>query len=176
MAGAVGRDAGGGREGEHVNEVRFVVRELSRPRAELPSFRFRPLPARGRNPGAWNVRRQREAWAQLERAGALQPRAEPLRAVAHKVDPIAFIDRAARQRSELLDWFGRRAVTLLIGGADYEELMNAPPGTRDAQFAFEILKRGGALGMRVHVIPWMSGMVVLPWDPNPENEGGQHGR
>jgi hypothetical protein len=75
-----------------------------------------------------------------------------------------FIDRLFEQMRNLRDAFDREPSRLLIGADDYAELMQE--ATRE-YFSFDAeYMRGGrhpkVCGLRVEVIPWMRGVLVMP--------------
>lgn len=75
-----------------------------------------------------------------------------------------FMDRLFEQMRNLQDGFDREPDHLLIGADDYAELMQE--ATRE-YFHFDAeYMRGGrypkVCGLRVEVIPWMRGVLVMP--------------
>lgn len=74
-----------------------------------------------------------------------------------------FMTRLWRQRRELVESFRREPTTLLIGGEDYQELMDSPQFKTaisfQARFNYE---RHEIYGLTVKVIPWMRGILVMP--------------
>jgi hypothetical protein len=76
-----------------------------------------------------------------------------------------FMERLFEQRCNLRDAFNREPTRLLIGADDYAELMQE--ATRE-YFHFDAeYMRGGerypkVCGLRVEVIPWMRGVLVMP--------------
>jgi hypothetical protein len=75
-----------------------------------------------------------------------------------------FMDRLYKQKRHLFDRFNcREPQTLLIGGEDYEELMDSPEIRQAITFSASYYHgREGICGLTVKVIPWMRGMVVMP--------------
>lgn len=75
-----------------------------------------------------------------------------------------FMDRLFKQKRYLYDRFNcRDPQTLLVGGEDYEQLMDSPEIRQAFQFsAFYMHGRDGICGLNVQVVPWMRGMVVMP--------------
>lgn len=77
-----------------------------------------------------------------------------------------FMDRLFEQRRNLLNGFDREPTRLLIGADDYAELMQE--ATREHfHFDAEYMRGNGdrypkVCGLRVEVIPWMRGVLVMP--------------
>jgi hypothetical protein len=79
------------------------------------------------------------------------------------IDEKEFMARLWKQRRHLFDRFHREPKTLLIGAEDYEEMMDSP--TIRQALRFEAEYNYGAhevYGLKVMVIPWMRGAVVMP--------------
>ena len=74
----------------------------------------------------------------------------------------AFIDRLFNQRKDIEFHFNMKPNTLLIGAEDYAELMNEPMAEQMFSFNSEYGFGREVFGMKVHVIPWMRGCLVLP--------------
>jgi hypothetical protein len=72
-----------------------------------------------------------------------------------------FAENLLRQRHDLSDFFGREGRQLLIGGEDFEALMNSPEVTRDFTFYVALARDRRVFNLSVRVIPWMKGMVVV---------------
>lgn len=84
------------------------------------------------------------------------------------IDADRFMDRIAKQRASVFELLNCRPKELLIGAQDYAELMHEA----DTHFPFSfsasyvVGERGVAqiMGLKVRVIPWMRGVLVLPSD------------
>jgi hypothetical protein len=79
-----------------------------------------------------------------------------------RLDGEGFMARLYAQKRELFDQFGYDASTLLIGSEEYEQLMGSPEVYQLMRFTAPYELRGQVFGLNVRVVPWMSGMVVLP--------------
>ncbi len=134
---------------EFIRHESRIAREL-----QPDSYHFRP---RGRLSAA-----QRAAWWFLQRTGALENSfLERVTFTKHVVDPPKFIERVFAQKKDLLENFDREGQRLLVGSEDYSQIMDeAEPGwfTFDAEVGFG--RR--ILGLKVEVIPWMRGIVLMP--------------
>lgn len=74
-----------------------------------------------------------------------------------------FMARLWKQKRALFDQFRREPATLWIGGEDYRELMSSPHIQQAFSFSASFnYGRDEVYGLRVKVIPWMRGMVVMP--------------
>jgi hypothetical protein len=85
------------------------------------------------------------------------------------IDADDFMEQIFKQRSELARQFYKDGQRLLIGADTFDELMGSKQMIRlrdslvfDARF--NVVNANGAqiMGLKVEIIPWMSGMVVLP--------------
>ena len=137
--------------------VQFVAKErFMEMAAMLDAFKFVP---KGRL--QWL---QRLAWRFLSRQGAVEQAYEPKVTVTrHLIDDNDFIRRLSKQQTALLQEFNREGQRLLIGPEDYAELM----GSLEVQwhhftFPAEVCRGDTILGLKVEVIPWMRGMLVMP--------------
>ena len=78
------------------------------------------------------------------------------------IDDKEFMDRLWKQKRYLFDMFGREPKTLLIGGEDYEEMMNSPAIQQAMTFQASFHYGREIYGLTVKIIPWMRGAVVMP--------------
>lgn len=108
---------------------------------------------------------QRVAWWFLARSGAIKRHVERRHNfVEHEFSADSVMDQLFRQRAELFRCLQREGQRLIIGSADYAELMNAHEA-RDMHFEFEARVANGdrqVIGLTVEVVPWVKGMVVMP--------------
>jgi hypothetical protein len=90
--------------------------------------------------------------------------------VTHVIDADTFIDRLLAQKFALRVHFSREPFVLLIGTEDYQRLMLESPAHWNSMFSFDAeyarVGRDGTtvLGLKVKVVPWMKGMLVMPKD------------
>lgn len=83
----------------------------------------------------------------------------------HKIDTPNFMEKLHRQKRGLLDLYNTQGERLLIGNDEYMKLTSNPEVRKMIHFTGEYCGRHGeVLGMKITVIPWMSGMVVVPRD------------
>ena len=84
------------------------------------------------------------------------------------IDADSFITRIAKQRESVFELTNREPRELLIGAQDYAELMHETVSTQMFSFdaAYMRDERGDrtVMGLRVRVIPWMRGVLVVPND------------
>ena len=107
---------------------------------------------------------QRLAWRFLNRCGALEQAYEPtVNVTRHLVDADTFIHRLLKQKRNLLEHFHKDGQRLIIGSEDYAELMCSSEMTPHYfNFSAEIGLGRNIVGLRVEVVPWMRGAVVMP--------------
>ena len=80
----------------------------------------------------------------------------------HLIDSDGFIDKLFKQQEGIEQFFHRRPTDLLIGAEDYAKLMKEAASTQAFNFNAHYGYRREILGMTVHVIPWMRGVLVMP--------------
>ena len=84
------------------------------------------------------------------------------------IDADSLITRIAKQRESVFELTNREPRELLIGAQDYAELMHETVSTH--MFSFDAAYMQGdhrnrtVMGLRVRVIPWMRGVLVVPND------------
>ncbi|AMC34749.1 hypothetical protein [Janthinobacterium sp. B9-8] len=86
----------------------------------------------------------------------------------------SFMERLYKAKRNIFENWNTRSRTLLMGPSDFEELMGVAAASFGMQFTasakFGMPSSGGytydaqVLGLNVRVIPWMSGMLLLPED------------
>ena len=129
----------------------------------FPDFRYEFKSRSGKTPEqdviAWV---QKLAFRFLRWTGALSnSMTEKITYERFTLDTQNFIERIFRQMTEL----ERRNVKperLLIGGEDFQRLMGSPEIHNVLNFSAPIGWGREIYGLKVEVIPWMRGMVVLP--------------
>jgi hypothetical protein len=83
----------------------------------------------------------------------------------HRIDTPNFMEKLYRQKHGLLDLYNAEGERLLIGNDEYMELTGNPEIRHMMHFTGEYRGRHGELlGMKITVIPWMSGILVVPRD------------
>lgn len=140
-----------------IERVHFVQRHVSVEHVPIwDGYKFKPK-------GRFNWP-QRKAWAWLMEIGALTPAYEPvLKETYVSFHPDDFIKALHREQRSLLEEWGQTAGKLLIGAQDFDELMGtASMGKSDWCFWVQLFSERKALGLQVHVIPWMRGFIVMP--------------
>ena len=82
------------------------------------------------------------------------------------IDADSFMVRIAKQHSAVFELLNRRPKELLIGAQDYAELMHEADTNFPFSFraSYAVGERGVAqiMGLKVRVIPWMRGVLVVP--------------
>lgn len=77
-------------------------------------------------------------------------------------DPNAVMDRVIQQYGDVFEVYDIRPTKLFIGADDFRSLMHEVHVGYPFTFAAEYTCSKTIFNMEVHVIPWMSGVVVLP--------------
>ena len=84
------------------------------------------------------------------------------------IDADTFMGRVAKQHASVFELLNRRPKELLIGAQDYAELMHEANTHFPFSFSasYVVGERGVAqiMGLKVRVIPWMRGVLVVPPD------------
>ena len=84
------------------------------------------------------------------------------------IDADSFVTRIAKQRESVFALMNREPRELLIGAQDYAELMHETMSHH--MFSFDATYMRGehgvrtVMGLKVRVIPWMRGVLVVPND------------
>ena len=74
-----------------------------------------------------------------------------------------FMAKLYHQERELFKYFNLEPQTLIIGASDFEEIMNCPGIDRILRFDASYMHgRQEIHGLKIVVVPWMKGMVVMP--------------
>lgn len=80
----------------------------------------------------------------------------------HTVKPKDFMEAVFRQRRNIEYEFNRRPTKMYIGADDYQELMKAVEVNTPFMFRAEYNIDRRVMGLDVHVVPWMKGILLLP--------------
>lgn len=76
--------------------------------------------------------------------------------------PAEFMERLLERRYNLVERYGRDIDRLLIGSEDFDEMMRTQSHMTRFEFSTSFARDRSVMGMRVEVIPWMRGMLLLP--------------
>ena len=159
-----------------MERVTFIATREQRSTVPRPScFEFVPNAQWGGLAGRLHVWLLRKAWAFLTWRGALRQAMMDLVEYQRVViDPDDVVRSLFEQRGELMR-ICKTPREVLIGAQDFSKLMNTPGIERYIEFNAQILTRDAddvrrgwmdrgerVLGLKIRVIPWMSGMVVMP--------------
>lgn len=110
---------------------------------------------------------QKLCFAILRKLGAFH-QMEMVTIERHTIDSSSFVERLFKQKEGIHKFFNKRPKVLLIGAKDYAELMQSKEFNQ--QFSFQAQYFYGndrvvqIFGLEVKVIPWMSGVLVMPDD------------
>jgi hypothetical protein len=139
-------------------KIEFLAATHSAARSYIPdTYQFR------RDRG-WVWLQRLALWA-LRKIGA-QAFRDDQTVVRHTIDTRKFLDALVRQRAEIMALYHRRGERLLVGYEEFREITGIAmenPLTFAVQYDWR--EPGGptlVYGMRVTVIPWMRGILVLP--------------
>lgn len=159
-----------------MKRITFVAtRERRTVLPKLNHFEFVPKAHWGGWAGHVHIWLLRKAWAFLHWRGALrQAMVDHLDYQRVVIDPDDVMKRLLAQRRALFEMH-QTPREVLIGAQDFEELMDTPEIQRQITFNAQLLTRSArdvecgwrdqdttVLGLKVRVIPWMRGMVVMP--------------
>lgn len=78
-----------------------------------------------------------------------------------QIDADTFMERLWEQKRQIFELFGKEGTTLLIGRTDYEDLMYDLPPNQVFEFMGTYHKPGQVMGLRIKVLPWLKGVVVV---------------
>jgi hypothetical protein len=105
---------------------------------------------------------QRLAWRFLNWRGVLkQATREHVTFTQHVIDTGDVMERLYRARAAMFDG-GREPREVLIGSEDFAELMGSAPVRQAMDFDCEYRRNRTLMGLKVRVIPWMRGVLVMP--------------
>lgn len=112
---------------------------------------------------------QRLAWRLLHKQAALvQAMDSRMKVERHVIHADSFVERIFKQGDSLLEEFDKIPERLLIGNEDYANLMNETAHSMPFEFNAQLracrsgYDRPEMFGLKVQVVPWIRGMVVLP--------------
>ena len=87
---------------------------------------------------------------------------QPVEVERHAIDTIDFMRNLVAQDRNLVEHYHHRGEVLLIGPHEYSELTGNPELREVFEFPSQYHRDGCVYGMHIKVIPWMSGMLVMP--------------
>jgi hypothetical protein len=92
---------------------------------------------------------------------------EDISYTVHGVNADTFMERIFKSQHLVHEFVGRPGAVLLIGAEDYRYLMASPEIRSSFSFTGQYrASRGGGMprlfGLRVHVLPYLRGLAVLP--------------
>jgi len=143
-----------------MNKIEFVsVARITNRVIEPDSFTFNP---KGRLAPLfrlmWNVLRKH--------GGVANAFTHKTTVTRHVVNPDGFINKVYAMRADLFRNWDMEGKTLLIGAEDYASLMREQVYDSPFDFMAEVMikrdqRHPEILGLKVRVIPWMRGLVVI---------------
>jgi hypothetical protein len=85
----------------------------------------------------------------------------------HRIDTDYFVDRVMRQQRDIFNYYHPdRPVELIIGAEDYNKLAGTPEFNQLVEFEVPLHFNGRGrhrlMGLRVTIVPWMQGILVIP--------------
>ena len=85
-----------------------------------------------------------------------------IKVTRHVINPDSVVEMLFAQRYEVLRYLNRDASTVIMGSEDFSKLMGAPEIMQ--YMTFNAVAREGReiLGMKIKIVPWMRGVVVVP--------------
>ncbi len=83
-----------------------------------------------------------------------------------RIDPDSVVEALFEQKHSVHEMLGRGGEVVIIGSDDYAQMMResqlGSPLCFSASYDYAAGGHRSAMGLRVVVVPWISGMVVLP--------------
>ncbi len=80
----------------------------------------------------------------------------------HCIKPGKFMETLFRQKESIRATFNLRPKDLFIGSEDYQELMGGEEINNIINFHSEYNIGREIMGLRVTIVPWMRGIIVVP--------------
>lgn len=105
----------------------------------------------------WNKYR----WKLVKLLGGVDPN-ETVKITRIPIRANTFMEKLYKQKSYLFEMFYREPKELLIGASDYEEMMGDKNIMQMFSFDAEYGLNHRINGLKVTVIPWMKGIVIMP--------------
>jgi hypothetical protein len=107
---------------------------------------------------------QRWALKFLLNSKVLAPYYRPdVKITSHTIDADSFMEKLFKMKHELFKEYRATGEWILIGSKDYAELMSTPEVARQIiNFEADIAYGERIMGIRIRVVPWMSGIVLMP--------------
>lgn len=111
-------------------------------------------------------RKTKHLIAKLIRKGVLKQHFDESVSVTYvEIDTDKLLDRLLACKRELMRSWNREGQMLIIGSDDYHELMGTPmPQFVSCNMSAPYVNGDGHhyfLNMRVHIVPWMRGLVII---------------
>ena len=100
-------------------------------------------------------------WWLVKLLGGANP-LETVRVVRVPIDGKDFMERMWKQRRALVEQFRPEPTSILVGAEDFEELMGTHGISQQFTFDAEFGHGPRLYGLKVTVIPWMRGVLVMP--------------
>lgn len=107
---------------------------------------------------------QRWALKFLLNCKVLEPYYRPdVKITSHTIDADSFMEKLFRMKHEFFREFRGEGEWILMGSKDYAELMSSPEvAMHGLTFLAEVGYRRRIIGIEVRVVPWISGIVLMP--------------
>ena len=119
------------------------------------AYEFKPV-------GRWKFL-QKQVWKFLIRTKALRNATYDRETISWTtVEPDRVIDYVLTQIEHCWDRYSREPMAILMGSEDYSNISSGVAEGVEFQMAAELRINGTFLGVKVSVVPWMKGIIVLP--------------
>ena len=82
------------------------------------------------------------------------------------INPDSFMENVFTQLLNIKQEFNLKPTQMFIGGEDYQKIMGEKGInqyiTFDAEYGFATKTSRRIIGLEVHIVPWMEGIILLP--------------
>lgn len=109
---------------------------------------------------------QRLAYKYLTKVGLIIPnKVEQLKVTHFTIDKNKFLENLRAQLGDIYQITNSRNNRVLMGYDDFRRMVDLPELNRSHLFRFDINGNDDRImGMKIEVIPWMTGVLVIPND------------
>jgi len=80
----------------------------------------------------------------------------------HTVEPDNVVKYVLKQIDHCWDRYSLEPTSILMGSEDYRKIASGVEEGVEFQMAAELRQSNTFLGIKVHVVPWIKGIIVLP--------------
>lgn len=119
------------------------------------AYEFKPI-------GRWGFL-QKQAWKFLMKTKALRNATYDRQTISWTtVEPDKVIDYVLTQIDHCWDRYSDAPIAILMGAEDYRRIASGVEADVEFQMTCELRQYNTFLGVKVQVVPWIKGIIVLP--------------